>query len=386
MALTFIDRIFHYLPLSRAEISNKGLSITSKTFSDFYNLKPISKKELREQLYAQYELIIKRKLGNNIAVTLSGGYDSNCLTKLYSKVYKDNFTAVSVGYDAIRERDDNIYNETIYSEKIARKLKIPYKKYIFNQSDFINELPNFIAAIDQPGHDSSSNYIMNKYLKQDGFDLVVNGMGGDANFSNKRNLRLALKIYKISKKIGSKSLQLIGEKINYRGPFTYFYPYINNNEPATFHDYYERAQIFRSCASEYLSLSKKIEIDKERENRIDYYRNLYSKAKTPQEIFYSLAITGSPDEYHAFLTADRNNMEILMPFINTKAVLIVLNGSQLNINNRKFETSIFGGIENSLLAKTKSGFSIPYSEWMKTYADEIFSFYQDSKYFQQGRF
>ena len=131
---------------------------------------------------------------------------------------------------------------------------------------------------------------MNKYLKQDGFDVVVNGMGGDANFSNKRNLRLALKIYKISKKIGSKSLQLIGEKINYRGPFTYFYPYINNNEPATFHDYYERAQIFRSCASEYLSLSKKIEIDKERENRIDYYRNLYSKAKTPQEIFYSLPL------------------------------------------------------------------------------------------------
>ena len=247
-------------------------------------------------------------------------------------------------------------------------------------------MPNFIAAIDQPGHDSSSNYIMNKYLKQDGFDLVVNGMGGDANFSNKRNLRLALKIYKISKKIGSKSLQLIGEKINYRGPFTYFYPYINNNVPATFHDYYERAQIFRSCASEYLSLSKKIEIDKERENRIDYYRNLYSKAKTPQEIFYSLAITGSPSEYHAFLTADRNNMEILMPFINTKVVLIVLNGSQLNINNRKFETSIFGGIENSLLAKTKSGFSIPYSEWMKTYADEIFSFYQDSKYFSKEDF
>ncbi len=79
-------------------------------------------------------------------------------------------------------------------------------------------------------------------------------------------------------------------------------------------------------------------------------------------------------------------MEILMPFINTKAVLIVLNGSQLNINNRKFETSIFGGIENSLLAKTKSGFSIPYSEWMKTYADEIFSFYQDSKYFSKEDF
>ena len=36
-----------------------------------------------------------------------------------------------------------------------------------------------------------------------------------------------------------------------------------------------------------------------------------------------------------------------MPFINTKSVLIVMNGSQLNINNRKFETSIFGGIDEN---------------------------------------
>lgn len=384
--LTFIEDIFSLPPLSRGEISNKGLFITSKTFSDFYNLKPTSKKELREQLYAQYELIIKRKFGKNVAVTLSGGYDSNCLTKLYSKVYKDNFTAVSIGYNAVRESDNNIYNETIYAEKIARKLRIPFKKYIFNQSDFINELPNFIAAIDQPGHDPSSNYIMNKYLQQDGFDLVVNGMGGDANFSSKRNLRFALKIYNISKKINYNFIQTIGRKLDYRGPFTYFYPYINSNEHTIFHDYYERAQIFGSNVCEYLSALKKIEIDKERENRIDYYRNLYSKAKTLQEVFYSLAITSNPDEYHAFLTADRNNIEILMPFINTKSVLIVMNGSQLGINNRKFETSIFGGIDENLLAKRKSGLSIPYSEWGKVFANEIFQFYMDLKYFSKENF
>lgn len=384
--LTFIEDIFSLPPLSRGEISNKGLFITSKTFSDFYNLKPTSKKELREQLYAQYELIIKRKFGNNVAVTLSGGYDSNCLTKLYSKVYKDNFTTVSIGYNAVKECDNNIYNETIYAEKIAHKLRIPFKKYIFNQSDFINELPNFIAAIDQPGHDPSSNYIMNKYLKQDGFDLVVNGMGGDANFASKRNLRFALKIYNISKKIGCNFIQTIGRKLDYRGPFTYFYPYINSNEHTIFHDYYERAQIFGSNACEYLSTLKKIEIDKERENRIDYYHNLYSKAKTLQEVFYSLAITSSPGEYHAFLTADRNNIEILMPFINTKSVLIVMNGSQLDINNRKFETSIFGGIDENLLAKRKSGLSIPYSEWVKVFANEIFQFYMDLKYFSKEDF
>ena len=113
--LTFIENIFVLPPLSRAELTKDSLNITSKTFSDFYNLEKISKQDLKEQLYKKYELIIKRKNSENTAVTLSGGYDSNCLTKLCPG--KENFTAVSVGYKAKHERGTNINDETVYAEK-----------------------------------------------------------------------------------------------------------------------------------------------------------------------------------------------------------------------------------------------------------------------------
>jgi len=61
--LTFIEGIFVLPPLSRAELTQDGLKIASKTFSDFYSLKKISKQDLKEHLYKKYELIIKRVVG-----------------------------------------------------------------------------------------------------------------------------------------------------------------------------------------------------------------------------------------------------------------------------------------------------------------------------------
>lgn len=385
--LTFIENIFVLPPLSRAELTKDGLNITSKTFSDFYNLKKITKQALKEQLYKKYELIIKRKNSENTAVTLSGGYDSNCLTKLFAQVYGKNFTAVSVGYKAKHERGTNINDETVYAEKIANKLGIPFKRYFFDKDDFFSQLTNFVEAIDQPGHDPSSNFIMNKHLKSDGFQLVINGMGGDANFSSKRNLVLSTSIHKFSNLIGLSSISLVGKLINYRGPFSYFKPYDKLTQAETFHDLFERSQIFKSPACAYMSKKKQIEIDNERALRINYFENLYQSAKTKQEIFYSLALLSSPGEYHALSMAERNNIELLMPFVNTHAALNAINGSHFNnTTNREFETSIFGGIDEELLAKSKSGFSIPYAEWMPTVADKVFEFYNDIKYFSNEDF
>ena len=386
--LTFIEDIFTLSPLSKSEVSNSGLNISSKTFSDLYELKRISKALLRDKIYNQYKLIAERKVGKNIAVTLSGGYDSNCLTKLYSEIYKNNFTAVSVGYEARRERDDNIYNETLFAEKVAKKLKIPFRRYMFSQTDFFNEFDAFIDIIDQPGHDPSSNYIMNKYLKNDGFDLVVNGLGGDANFSKKRNIKLGLMLYYFSKTFFSEQvISMFGKVLNFRGPFNYFKNNFENDKLSTFHDLVERSQLFNSVISNYIDTKTKLEIDAERNLRKKYFENILNNLKTNQELFYSFSILTNPCEYHATLSAERNNIEILMPFVNTKAALLIMNGSKFyKINNRDFEMSIFGGIYKELLVKSKSGFSIPYSEWLFPLSKSIFEFYNDLNFFYMKDF
>lgn len=386
---TFVDEIYSLPPLSRAEISSGGnLGISSRSFSDFYELKKISRNGLKEQLYSQYASIVKRKQGENIAVTLSGGYDSNCLTKLYTQIFPNQFSAVSVGYEAKRERDGNIYDETIYAKKIAERLGIPFKRYFFTRNDFFSGFPSFIEGIDQPGHDPSSNFIMNRHLRADGFDLVVNGMGGDGNFAHKRNSLLAMQLHTMYKTLPGKILvDAVAQNLNFRGPFGFFSSSIGKPQESTFHDLWERKQLFSLPVNTFIDQKAKLELDTEREKRSEFFEGILSKANTKQEIFYSFAIFGNPDEYHATLSAERNNMEILMPFVNAKAAMMVMNGSKFHkIDDRQFEMEIFGGIEKELLARSKSGFSIPYSEWLPPFADEVFNFFLDRSFFNKNGF
>ncbi len=387
--LTFIENILVLPPLSRAELTKIGLKITSHTFSDFYNLEKISKENLRKQLYEKYELIIKRKSSENTAVTLSGGYDSNCLTKLFTNVYGKDFTAVSVGYKAKHERGTNINDETGYAKKIANKLGIPFKRYFFDKEDFFSELTHFIDAIDQPGHDPSSNFIMDRNLRADGFNLIVSGNGGDQNFASKRNLTYAWYMHKTSQQLRVNFPQFFGRYLKYRGPFNYFKPlsFEENQLNQSFHNLYERAQLFGSPICKNINPERLKEIDHERDLSVNYFNNIYIKSKTIYDIFYSLALIEDPEVYHVLSMAERNNIEILLPFVNTKAALTLINGSNFHkVNTREFETSIFGGIDEELLAKSKSGFSIPYAEWMPFVADNVFEFYNDIEYFSNDDF
>lgn len=385
--LTFVEDIKVLPPLSRAIVSESDIEITSKIYSDFYNIEKINREELSKQLYDNLELIIKRKRSSNTAVTLSGGYDSNCLTKLYTNVYGNNFTAVSVGYEAIHERGTNINDETVYAERISNKLGIPFRKYRFNKEQFFNEIDNFIDAIDQPGHDPSSNFIMNKYLRSDGFDLVVNGMGGDANFADKSSLSYGFKLNQLRKHITPFIFDLFGRAVRYRGPFRFFRPYQHLKRSIVFHDLFERNQIFKNPVFKYVNPICLNEIDQERFLRNSYFNRLYDNASTEQEIFYSLALFCSPDEFHALSMAEGNEIDILMPFVNTKICTAVMNGSHFNkIINREFEMKLFGGIDKDLLAKKKSGFSIPYAEWVPSISDTVFDFFSDIILFSNDDF
>ena len=57
----------------------------------------------------------------------------------------------------------------------------------------VDKVDDFIKGLDQPGHDPSSNFLLNDFLNKDGFDSVVCGMGGDAFFASKLKLNLTKK-------------------------------------------------------------------------------------------------------------------------------------------------------------------------------------------------
>jgi hypothetical protein len=377
---TFIDEILVLPPLSIANLSVDGLTLKSITFSELYNLERVNKSELKTDLYKSYKNQVCRREEEKIAVTLSGGYDSNCLTKLFLQSKPNSFTAVSLGYASKRVADKNIYDETVYAEKIAKKLKIPFKRYLINKLLFFELLEEYVSLIDQPGHDPSSNFILNKMLKKDGFELVVNGLGGDANFASKKYIKIAFFLHSI---FSNNVLYYLSKLFKFRGPFTYF-KYLKDfgNDIPTFYELYEKSLLFSSNIDSFISDEAKSLILRDSLSRKDYILNVKLKSKSFFDNYYSNTLLLNPCEYHASLTAERLNIKILIPFINVKSVLKVINGSHYNnINNREFEMEIFNGIDKDLLADKKSGFSFPYTEWMPPISEELFSYYEDLDYF-----
>lgn len=386
--LTFVEDIKVLPPLTKATLTKRGFKFKNAILSDFYNLEKINKNQLIEDVYTSYERIIKRENSRNIAVTLSGGFDSNCLIKLYSQSYNDKFTAVSLGYAAERERDNNVYDETIYAEKIARHLKIPFKKYIVDKEYFLSQTDNFIKTLDQPGHDPSSNFLLNDLLRKDGFDSVVSGMGGDAFFSSKSRLNLTKTIYKLARSTSNyRYLNFLSKQLQFKWILKTFDTKHYLKTPRSFVELRELQKLNKSSLDNFINNSVKKELFNEFNLRLDYYNKIQNDSNVKLEEYYSYSLLSNPDEYHADIMAQRNNLNIIMPLINISPVLKLLNASKfLDITNRKFEMEIFKGINKELLLKSKSGFSFPYTEWAGDFFEETISFFKDINYFNDGLF
>lgn len=346
--LTFIEEIKLLPPLTKGILTENGISFENTILSDFYKLEKVGKKELLEDMYASYERIIKREDSKNVAVTLSGGFDSNCLTKLYSQSYNDKFTAVSLGYASKREKDANVYDEAIYAEKIADFLNIPFKKYFVNKEYFISQIDSLIKTLDQPGHDPSSNFLLNDLLRKDGFDAVVTGMGGDALFSSKAGLKLSGFIYKLANNSGSyQCLNFISKQLNFKGILNPFNSKHFLKSPKSFTELRELQKINKNSLDNFIDSSVKKQLFNEVDLRLDYYTKIESTASVQLEKYYSYALLSNPDEYHADIMAQRNNLKTIMPFVSMAPVLKLLNASRfLNISNRAFEMEIFKGINS----------------------------------------
>ncbi|UZJ65449.1 asparagine synthase-related protein [Sphingobacterium sp. KU25419] len=142
--LTFIEGIMVLPPLTRGVYKNKSFTFSSRTFADAYQNKSVTRDDIKREVYQDYKNIILRESFGKVAVTLSGGYDSNCLVKLYKDNFKAPFTAVSLGYASNRKKDSNVYDETIYAQKIADNLGIDFKRYLITEQQFLITLINLL--------------------------------------------------------------------------------------------------------------------------------------------------------------------------------------------------------------------------------------------------
>lgn len=108
---------------------------------------------------------------------LSGGIDSSAVVALMSQVSSTAVSTFNVSFD------ESEFSESQYARIIAKKYNTKHHEIKLRPGDFLQRLPEALAAMDHPGGDGPNTYIVSKATKEAGITMALSGIGGDELFA-----------------------------------------------------------------------------------------------------------------------------------------------------------------------------------------------------------
>lgn len=119
---------------------------------------------------------------------LSGGIDSSAVVGVMSKLSNQKVKTFTITFD------ESEFSEAKYAQKIADKFNTEHHEIKLQASDFLQEIPSALKAMDHPSGDGPNTYIVSQATKNAGITMALSGIGGDELFAGydvfKRSLSL----------------------------------------------------------------------------------------------------------------------------------------------------------------------------------------------------
>jgi len=111
-----------------------------------------------------------------VAAFLSGGIDSSAIVALMREAGQTPQT-FSV---AFAEKN---FDETPHSRLIAARFQTDHTEIHLTRHDLLVQLPDALAAMDQPTGDAVNTYVVSRAVSQAGIKVALSGLGGDEFFA-----------------------------------------------------------------------------------------------------------------------------------------------------------------------------------------------------------
>ncbi len=183
----------HFIEMKNGELRIKNYWNITNTISTESKGKTYS--EICKDVNTLLTKAVERRLIADVpfGAFLSGGIDSSAIVGLMSKVSTEKVKTFSVTFD------ETEFSEAKYAQLVARKFNTDHHEIILKPTDFIDQLPDALYAMDHPSGDGPNTYIVSKATKQAGITMALSGLGGDELFAGydvfKRSLELSNKKY-----------------------------------------------------------------------------------------------------------------------------------------------------------------------------------------------
>lgn len=114
-----------------------------------------------------------------VGLFLSAGIDSSVLATLMRQCGDQRIKAITLRF---AEYEGTADDESIIAAEIARRHGLEHHIYTLGYDEFIQELPQFFASMEQPTIDGLNTWFVAKAAKSLGLKVVLSGVGGDEIF------------------------------------------------------------------------------------------------------------------------------------------------------------------------------------------------------------
>ena len=178
---TIVKGVSMLMPGHYMEFENGKASITR--YYDLNSYKTVTPVPEYKQVCAQvFQLLgaaVQRRMVADVpfGAFLSGGIDSSAVVALMSTVGTAPINTFNVSFD------EGEFSEARYAEIIAKKYNTRHHSILLRPTDFLEQLPDALAAMDHPSGDGPNTYVVARATKQAGITMALSGIGGDELFA-----------------------------------------------------------------------------------------------------------------------------------------------------------------------------------------------------------
>ncbi len=344
------------------------------TFSQYWNISDyatskhdLSYKETCEKVNELLTASVERRLIADVpfGAFLSGGIDSSAIVGLMSKVSSEKVQTFNVSFD------ESEFSEAKYAKQIAQKFNTQHHEIKLTPTDFLNQLPEALAAIDHPSGDGPNSYIVSKATKKEGISMALSGLGGDEVFAGydifKRFYELEKKVWLniipakglAGKLISAKNKSVQGDKTS---------EILALNSINGYQAYPINRKLFNQ--TDYHSLLKN------KYNDSNFIFNVIKNSTTDKQHILSRVSLYEIETYmQNVLLRDADQMsmavalEVRVPFLDYLLVQFVLGVKdeyKFPHTPKKLLIDSLGDLlPNEIINRPKMGFTLPWKDWLK---------------------
>lgn len=320
------------------------------------------------QLATLLEEAVRLRLQADVPVGtfLSGGIDSSIISALARK-HKPDLNTFSIGFEK-----EQFFDETRYSESVARHINSRHHVFRLSQNDFLEHLPAFLRSVDEPFADSSAFnfYMLSKYTRQY-VKVALSGDGADELFKgyNKHRALVMRQHPGLRTALRAAGLVLRSGRSSRNGRW--------QNMARQLHKFNVLSGLSDTEAQQFLAaLSTDAEVTSLlAQNAAPSYFTTLFQSHAP---FHRFALTDSFDLQTVLcddmlVKADRFSMvhgvEVRNPFLDYRVVEFALglpalhkiNGSQQKLVLRR---AFSGLLPDEIFTRRKKGFELPLQQWL----------------------